>query len=176
MITLITGGSKCGKSRYAEDILTGFDGRRIYVAAMQPYGEEAHEAIARHRRLRAGKGFETIERYTDIGELQLPQGCAVLLECVGNLCANEMFRDGKMYRPADKISAEIQLLAARAEELVIVTNQVGSDGISYAEGTAAYMAEMEKINRSIAVSADCVIECVYGIPLVLKGALPCSGR
>ena len=58
-------------------------------------------------------------------------------------------------------------------ELVIVTNQVGSDGIAYAEGTAAYIEQLGIINRDIAVLADCVIECVYGIPLALKGELPC---
>ena len=33
---------------------------------MMPFGKETEEKIARHRRLRAGKGFETIECYTDL--------------------------------------------------------------------------------------------------------------
>ena len=40
MTTLITGGSKCGKSRLAERVLSGFDGRKIYLATMQPYGSD----------------------------------------------------------------------------------------------------------------------------------------
>ena len=66
MTTLITGGAKCGKSRLAEKLLDRFDGNKFYVATMMPYGSEAHTAIERHRRLRAGKGFETIDKYTGL--------------------------------------------------------------------------------------------------------------
>lgn len=59
---------------------------------------------------------------------------------------------------------------------VIVTNQVGSDGIDYDEGTAEYIRTLGDINRYIAEFADNVVECVYGIPILLKGELPCSDR
>lgn len=61
MLTLITGGCKCGKSSIAENILSDFCGRKIYIATMEPFGEEAHTAISRHRIMRSGKGFETVE-------------------------------------------------------------------------------------------------------------------
>ena len=83
MTTLITGGSKCGKSSYAEKLLDGFAGRKIYIATMEPFGSDAQEAIKRHRLMRKGKGFETLERFTDIGGADIPKNCAVLLECVG---------------------------------------------------------------------------------------------
>ena len=38
MLTLITGGCKCGKSSIAEDILSDFCGRKIYIATMEPFG------------------------------------------------------------------------------------------------------------------------------------------
>lgn len=173
MITLITGGSKCGKSRFAEKLLDSFTGSKVYIATMQPIGDEAFEAIGRHRRLRQGKGFATVEKYTDISEVTLPEGSAVLIECVGNLCANEMFSGEEMCYPADKIAEGIRKLSKAAAELVIVTNQVGSDGIAYAETTAAYIAEMGEINRRLAAFADNVVECVYGIPIAQKGELPC---
>ena len=47
---------------------------------------------------------------------------------------------------------------------------------SYEDGTAAYIEEIGRINSGIAEFADNVIECVYGIPAVLKGGLACSGR
>ena len=55
MITLVTGGSKCGKSSLAEKITCGFTGRKFYVATMQPYGEDAFRAIEKHRKMRYGK-------------------------------------------------------------------------------------------------------------------------
>ena len=173
MTTLITGGSKCGKSSLAEKILSSFSGRKVYIATMQPFGADALEAIERHRKMREGKGFETVEKYTNIHEIKLDRQCAVLLECMGNLCANEMFSGNTVSSPADKIVNGIRLLADSVSELVIVTNQVGSDGISYPEGTADYIRELGEINRRIAAFADNVIECVYGIPVLLKGEMPC---
>lgn len=172
MMTLITGGSKCGKSHLAETLLDDFAGEKFYIATMHPFGEEAHAAIARHQAQRAQKHFITIEQYTDIAELTLPEGCAVLLECMGNLCANEMFRD-TISDPADKIISGIRHLQKRAAELVIVSNEVGADGITYTPETNLYIAVMGELNRRTAALADTVIECVYGIPVVQKGALLC---
>lgn len=173
MITLITGGSKCGKSRLAEKITTKSDKHRIYIATMQPYGSEAMATINKHLRHREGKCFETIEKYTDIHEIELPYESAVLIECIGNLCANEMFSGNDIIFPSEKIINGIKKLSEQVSDLVIVTNQVGSDGISYDNGTAAYIMELGIINSGIAGFADNVIECVYGIPVVLKGELPC---
>ena len=62
---------------------------------MIPFGKETEEKIARHRKLRAGKGFETIECYTDLKKaaeiLQTKETGSVLLECMSNLVANEMY-------------------------------------------------------------------------------------
>ncbi len=171
MITLITGGSKCGKSSLAERITCGFSGRKFYIATMKPYGDEAFRAIERHREMRKGKGFETIEKYNNLGEIILCEKGAVLLECMGNLCANEMFVDGRIINPAEKIIRDIMYLDSMAERLVIVTNEVGNDGIAYERGTEEYIACINKINREISESANNVIECVYGIPVVLKGEL-----
>ena len=173
MTTLITGGSKCGKSSYAEKLLDGFAGRKIYIATMEPFGSDAQEAIKRHRLMRRGNGFETVERFTDIGGADIPKNCAVLLECVGNLCANEMFSGPDIGHPAERIVQGVRRLSENASELVIVTNQVGADGFSYGDGTAAYIEEMGRINAGLAVFADRVVECVYGIPVYLKGDKRC---
>ena len=54
MITLMTGGSACGKSSYAESLAVRLNGPRYYLAAMQPYGEGGVEKIAKHREMRRG--------------------------------------------------------------------------------------------------------------------------
>ena len=173
MLTLITGGSKCGRSALGERLLDGFTGEKYYIATMQPYGAEAEAAIARHRKMREGKGFLTIEQYTDLGSLTLPQGCAVLLECTGNLTANEMFLAG-CEAPAQKITRAITALAETAAALVVIHSEVGSDGITYPPETASYIREMASLGQNLAQIADTVAECVYGIPIVHKGVLPCS--
>ena len=83
MLVVVTGGSGSGKSAFAEDRVLSFgESRRIYIATMQAFDEESHRRIRRHRRMRSGKGFETIERYTELDELILPKNCVVLLECM----------------------------------------------------------------------------------------------
>ena len=166
---LITGGSKCGKSRYAESLFDGFSGRKYYMATMMPFGEEAHEAIERHRKMRASKGFETIEKYTDAGDADIEPGSAVLLECLGNLVANEMFGEGNF--PVDcknKIFCDIIELKDKTSLLVIVTNDVGSDSIFYESGTEKFIEVLGHLNTELAEVSDKVVECVYGIPVVLK--------
>ena len=88
MLTLVIGGSASGKSEYAEQRVLSLDGARIYIATMQPYGKEAEERILKHRQMRKNKGFETIECYTGLQDLNIPPGSNVLLEDLGNLMAN----------------------------------------------------------------------------------------
>ncbi len=171
MLVLITGGSKNGKSAIAEKIIVNYDLPRFYIATMEPYSIEASAIIERHQKMRAEKHFTTIEKYTDIHQINLPQNSAVLLECMGNLCANEMFSN-RIDNPVDKILFGIEYLRQNSEIVIIVTSQVGDDGISYPIETMKYMQIMGIINQKIAEISDIVIEAVYGIPVFLKGNLP----
>lgn len=174
MITLLTGGSKCGKSSIAEGLLNGFHGEKYYIAAMEPYGEDAHRAIARHREMRRGKGFHTIERARNIDTLKLPAtgyDCCALLECLTTLCANEMFTQNGITDPSYKVISGLKNLSDQVGKLVIVTNEVSSDGIDYPAETMDYIRIMTRLNSEVAELADTVIECVCGIPLVQKGSL-----
>lgn len=173
MIVLITGGSKCGKSALAENLFRNFQGEKFYIATMIPYGDEAEQAIERHRRIRKDKNFHTIEKYTDIHDIDIPENSGVLLECMGNLCANEMFSSERIYNPVEKIVSGIKNLSEKCSLLVIVSNNVGCDGLKYGFETADYIKYLGQINTDIADIADIVIECVYGIPIVLKGDLLC---
>ena len=99
MFTLVIGGSASGKSDYAERHVLSLkgDGPRIYIATMEPFGEEAQARIARHHAMRRDRGFETIECYRNIGAVRLPENSNVLVEDLGNLTANELF-DAELLR------------------------------------------------------------------------------
>ena len=135
MITLMTGGSACGKSSYAESLAVRLNGPRYYLAAMQPYGEGGAEKIAKHREMRRGKGFETIERYRDYASLALEnKGGTALLECICNLTANEMFDDaGKVSDPYARVISGVEHVAAQCSNLIVITNDVGSDAGVYSD-------------------------------------------
>lgn len=170
MLILLTGGSACGKSHYAEQLCTALPGPRYYIAAMQPFGADGAAKIQRHRQLRAGKGFQTIERYTGLDGLVLPERGTALLECVCNLTANEMFDDaGRQSDPCQRVLQGVEALARQCRDLVVVTNDVGSDGGEYEQGTRDYITALGRINALLAARADAVRELVCGIPIPMKG-------
>lgn len=171
MTVLVSGGSKCGKSSYAESVFEDFSGKKIYLATMRPFGSEALTAIERHRKARSGKGFLTMERFTDLDKAEIPSGAGVLLEDLGNLLANEMFSDPPTPDPTEKIMFGIEKIRRAAALFVIVTNNVAADGIIYPDSTERYIKNLSELGCAITERADRVVECVYGIPIVRKERL-----
>lgn len=180
MMVLIIGGSGSGKSAYAEEYIGRLSGKsnKYYLATMQVFDEEGKKKVSRHQRLRKNKGFLTIEQPIDI-EKALPKieaGSSVLLECISNLTANEMFLNENLEKNprsckevTDSVVEGIQSLKQKTGHLVIVTNNVFEDGINYEEGTMEYLRAIGNVNKKLADMADEVIEVVVGIPLVIKG-------
>ena len=176
MMTLIIGGSGSGKSAYAEDytISLSEDRKKYYIATMQIYDEEGKRKVERHRMLRGGKGFSTIEQPIDIGKAaeKMEDGeRTALLECISNLTANEMFLEeihGTEEAITEKIVGGIAVLNRELTHLVIVSNNVFEDGNVYDKTTMAYIRAMGRINQKLAEMADEVVEVVVGIPIVIK--------
>ncbi len=170
MILLVTGGSGSGKSEYAESRCMELNtGKMFYVATMEPFGKEGERRIARHRKLRAGKGFETLECYTHLEDADIPAGAVVLLECLSNLAANEMYSDdGRKEDVVGVVMEGLHHLAEKAEHLVVVTNNVFSDGITYDDSTMEYQRCLAQANAGVAALANEVVEVVAGIPIRVK--------
>ena len=121
------------------------------------------------RPLRAEKNFETIECYTALNQRDFPEGANILLECMSNLVANEMFRqDPPEGDVADRIIQGVERLRRQARNLVIVSNEIFSDGCEYASETREYQRVLGTVNCLLAKMAEQVTEVVYGIPLEVK--------
>lgn len=170
MMILVTGGSGSGKSAFAEDcVLACGEKKRIYIATMYPFDQESKKRVLRHRKMRAGKGFDTEECYVGLKNVQIPSGCTVLLECMSNLTANEIFReDGAGEKTEDEILQGVESLKNQAEDLIIVTNEIFSDSIFYEKETQNYQRILGAVNQKLAQMADSVVEVVYGIPIYYK--------
>ena len=171
MLTVFTGGSGSGKSAYAEDLLLSYGpGERIYIATMFPFDEESHKRIARHRDMRRDKGFKTVECYTGLDKLDIPSGAHVLLECMSNLVANEMFQEGGAGgQVVGAVIDGIRALQRSAAQICVVTNEIFSGSQSYDGETRLYQENLGAINCRIVEMADVAVEVVYGIPLYIKG-------
>ena len=163
MMTLVVGRPDSGKSKLAEDMVLELSGgrRKIYIATMIPFGEEGKRRIEKHRRLREGKGFETVECPVDLGSISGIEGAVCLLECVSNLVGNEMHKEGregcKVEEIADLVTEEIELLNSRAAELVAVTNEFElEDGFD--EDTRKYIEITDLVNKRLFAIADRVEE------------------
>ena len=179
MNILVTGGSASGKSSLAERLAVQGPPPWTYVATMHPWGAEARARIDRHREMRRGKGFETLECYASVGALEVPAGGTVLLECLGNLTANLMFGgDGGLRDAGEEITGGVLALGEKCGRLVVVTNDVGRDGGLYEPGTQRYIEVLGRANAGLAARFDAVLEAVCGIPAVLKGGqlLPSEAR
>lgn len=181
MITVVIGGSGSGKSRYAEQLLVRTKAKhRYYLATMEIYGEEEKQKVERHKRMREGKGFVTIEKPRDLSGVEIIpswEESAVLVECISNLAANEFFSweggasEENIRLIEAKIIHGIAVLSSQAKDLIIVTNDVFCDGGEYTGETMEYMKMLGRINRKLCAIADRAAEVVCGIPVALKGEL-----
>lgn len=173
MMIVVTGGSGSGKSAYAEKQILQFgEMSRYYIATMENRDAESQKRVDRHRAMRADKKFVTVECPYDLQEIQLEKAGAVLLECMSNLVANELFvKDGMahMEQTVEKIVKGIQRLKAQCRHFVVVTNEVFSDGLQYDEWTGEYIRCLGMVNQHLSELADQVVEVVYTIPVMQKG-------
>jgi len=185
MLHIVYGGSASGKSSYAESFAMSLqgEGRLLYIATMYPYKwntTETMQRIERHRAMRADKGFDTVECYRHVEHIVAKRQDVLLLECMSNLLANEMYLepDGNagsdmaetMSPVSNKIVQALIDLSTRVQGLVIVTNDVFSDGgsLTYDESTREYVKNLAEINCALAREAATVTEVVCGIPVIVK--------
>lgn len=179
MLDLIIGGAASGKSEYAEKLVLQHQGHKIYLATMYNDGSEsARYRISRHRKLREGKGFETLECPTHleraVTRLQEMENTAqddavILLEDLPNLLANEMFSDSDEPYRAERILLPLWKLAC-SYAIVVVSANVFEDGGHYDESTGRYIRNLAELHSRIAESRHCesVTEVVCGIPVPCK--------
>ena len=118
---------------------------------------------------RAGKGFETLECSHDLAVLRLPRQGSALLECLGNLAANELYSAaGARWEETvlEALVSGVEALEAQCDDLVIVSNE------DYAGNTDAYLRVLAAAHRALARRADPVCEVCAGQAVYYKGKGP----
>jgi adenosylcobinamide kinase/adenosylcobinamide-phosphate guanylyltransferase len=165
VIALVTGGSGCGKSTWAEKRVARLDGRKVYIATMRVVDDECAARVRRHRAQRAGLGFETVERPRDIGAAPVapaPRRClSACPRCWQARCSAATRRGCCRHRAPDE---DLPSPRHRYQRRVL-------DGLAYDPDTVRYQTRPRGDQPRVAGRADLVAEVVFSIRVALKGVL-----
>ena len=174
MKIFISGGCKNGKSYHAQRLAKAEKADKMYyIATMRSADPEDDARITRHKKERAGWGFETVEQAVDIEEILKKCDCggSFLLDSLTALLANEMFLpDGSVNcNAAEKIICGLSQVTDNIENIVIVSDYIYSDACIYDELTEKYRRSLAKIDRAAADSCDVALEVAYANVIAHKG-------
>jgi adenosylcobinamide kinase/adenosylcobinamide-phosphate guanylyltransferase len=165
-LTLVLGGARSGKSRYAERLIAVSSPPWIYVATAQALDAEMTERIAAHRARRGG-GWTTIEAPCDVAvTLSTHATAPMLVDCLTLWLSNVMLADANVDA---KIGALERALMRRAAPTVLVANEVGFGIVPDNELARRFRDQQGLLNQRIAALADRVVLMVAGLPVGVKG-------
>ena len=164
-VTLVLGGARSGKSRFAESLCHV---PRTYIATAQAFDVEMSERIAKHRVDRGG-AWVTLEAPLDlVGALQEARG-NVLLDCLTLWLSNLLMAEMPVEPELDALIAQLSKIDGK---VVIVSNELGL-GLVPEHGLSRRFRDLHgMMNQRVAALAESVVLVVAGIPLAIKGQLP----
>jgi adenosylcobinamide kinase/adenosylcobinamide-phosphate guanylyltransferase len=167
---LVIGGTRSGKSRLAERLVTGLGRPCQYIATAEPQDDEMRARIAEHRGAR-GAGWTTFEAPLDLaGALAaVPAGSAVLVDCATLWLSNHLLAGHDIEAETDRLVAA---LAGAAAPVAVVSNEVGWGIVPDNALARSFRDAQGRLNQRLAAQADLVLAVMAGLPVALKGALP----
>ena len=165
-LTLVLGGARSGKSRFAETLIEAAAPQALYLATATAEDEEMRHRIAQHR-ARRGARWHTLEEPLELAASlrAAPPGRPVLVECLTLWLANLM-RAG---RPPE---LEFGALLVALEEIpgpaVLVANEVGLGIVPDNALAREFRDHAGRLNCAVAAAADRVVFLAAGLPMTLK--------
>ncbi len=175
MICLVIGGAKSGKSMYAQNLSKELENKGsnlYYVATMSPYDEDDLKRIENHLKEREGYGFQTIEVQRNIDNIinKIEKNDTLLIDSLTSLVTNEMFVLNEFNENIqNNIIMGLKNISKNALNLVMVSDYISSDSITYDSYTENFRKEIGLVNRNVAIFCDVVIECVFNNIIIHKG-------
>jgi histidinol-phosphate aminotransferase len=174
---LVLGGSRSGKSRHAEQLLS--DAAPVtYVATAQgdPADAEWTARIERHRARRPA-GWSTVEsadpakliHQADSGALLLDSVTTWLAQVMDDCgCWSEVKPEDAELRLGDALDALVDAWAATAVTVVSVSDEVGSGIVPETASGRRFRDTLGELNQRLAAAADEVWLVTAGIPRRLR--------
>ena len=186
-LILITGGSRSGKSSYAESIAAKTGTDILYIATALPIDSEMEARIAKHRQHRPSC-WQTVEAYHDLDRVIAENSTgksAILLDCVTVMLTNLLFDTARL-QDLDLETADSKAIDDLEEQsgkefqklitglpaidipVIIVTNELGMGLIPISRISRIFTDIHGRINQLLAAAAQEVYLCVSGIPIQIK--------
>ena len=175
-IILITGGSRSGKSAYAQKMAEALPGPRAYLATSPVIDGETAERVRKHREARLASDWETIEETDDLaGAIRRAGACRVfLVDCLTLWVNNLLYEAGRrgevFTEEATAVLCRevIDACGAFPGTVIFVTNELGMGIIPDNETARRFRDCAGCCNQIMAEAAGTVTLVVSGIPLPLK--------
>jgi len=176
-LILVTGGTRSGKSGFAQSLAELLEGPRYFVATCPKIDPEMDERIRKHQQARANEAWLTIEEEVDLCGIfsRQEKGRVCLIDCLTLWVNNLLFREeqaGRVLtekRMQEYCEAFIKQTADYPGTIICVTNEVGMGIVPENASSRLYRDLVGCCNQVIARAADEVILVSCGIPLKLKG-------
>jgi adenosylcobinamide kinase / adenosylcobinamide-phosphate guanylyltransferase len=165
--TLVLGGARSGKSRFAEHLIAAAPGPWVYLATAEARDAEMAERIRRHRG-RRGEGWRTVEEPLDLAaglHCAAREGRAILVDCLTLWVSNLMAAGRDVAEETGRLVAALPQLSA---PIVFVSNEVGLGIVPDNSLARAFRDEAGRVNQAVAAAADRVYFIAAGLPLLMK--------
>jgi adenosylcobinamide kinase / adenosylcobinamide-phosphate guanylyltransferase len=170
MLTLVLGGTRSGKSRYAQQLARQLSATPLYVATSRAWDAAHQERIATHQRDR-GPEWRTLECELELDRLSL-DGEVAVIDCVTLWLTNFFSEQADVAHCLGRARHIVDRLAERRAQLLLVSNELGQSLHAPTELGRKFVDLQGLVNQHIAARATNVACMVAGIPLYVKGAAP----
>ena len=172
-VTLVLGGVRSGKSRYAHQ-LAAQSRRVVYVATAKISDQEMRAKIEQHRADRP-KEWMTVEEPLELAKVLKEHQAnydVIVVDCLTIYAANLLEAAGDNNQSIDRqIASLCEALHEPQCAIVLVSNEVGSGVVPPYPLGRRYRDLLGELNQKIASIADDAVLMVAGLPLALKGHL-----
>lgn len=165
--SLVLGGARSGKSRFAENLVLNSGRKPIYIATGRAMDEEMSERISIHRD-RRGKNWETIEEPLALADTLLQvahPGCAILVDCLTLWVTNLMMAQANIDIECDGL---IEALGQISVPVVLVSNEVGLGIVPESKMGREFRDHAGSVNQRVAISCRNAWFVAAGLPMTLK--------
>jgi adenosylcobinamide kinase/adenosylcobinamide-phosphate guanylyltransferase len=172
IVTLVLGGVRSGKSRYAQSEAVRFGGV-TFIATARRSDAEMRRKIAAHRRQRPS-GWKTVEAPAALDAIIRREGQKaqlLLVDCLTTYCGGLLSRRRTESARRRHLEAVVEAIRSTPASVFVVSNEVGSGIVPAFKSGRLFRDLLGEMNQQVARVADRVVLLVAGLPIAIKGSL-----